>query len=263
MYVVSGFSRTVTERGHPTRFAILPAVKGIPLVLFLAAVSASAQPVPAPILWTFDRLDLIGGIATRVEGDPKIIDTPLGRAIAFDGIDDALWIERHPLAGAATFTFEAVVRPDGGAIEQRWFHLAERDPKTALLASTSGPDITARFLFELRVVNGTQWYLDAFVNGPGYNKALMFPDTLHPIGEWYHVAQTFDGERFRSYVNGELQGEAEIPFRAQGPGAASVGTRINRASYFHGAVREARFTHRALAPDQFMKMVSAASGRAN
>ncbi len=92
------------------------------------------------------------------------------------------------------------------------------------------------------------------MNGPGYNKALMFPDTLHPIGAWYHVAQTFDGKTFRSYVNGELRGEADIAFTPQGEGEASVGTRINRLSYFHGAVRQARFTPKALAPEEFMKL---------
>ena len=204
---------------------------------------------------------MVGGLATRVEGDPRIIDTPVGKAIEFDGVDDALWVEQHPLAGAATFTFEAIFRPYGGAIEQRWFHLAERNPDTGLLTGAAAPDSSARFLFELRVVKGTHWYLDAFVNGPGYNKALMFPDKLHPIGQWYHVAQTFDGRTFRSYVNGELQGEAGIPFTAQGQGAASVGTRINRMSYFHGAVRGARFTHAALAPDQFMKVIIAAEAR--
>jgi hypothetical protein len=44
--------------------------------------------------------------------------TPLGRAVAFDGVDDALFVPAHPLAGAATFTFEALFRPDGGDVEQ-------------------------------------------------------------------------------------------------------------------------------------------------
>ena len=101
--------------------------------LALLVMCGSAMPSaqrPAEIVWTFDRLDNIGGVKTTVEGNPRIVDTPLGKAIEFDGVDDAIWIEKHPLAGAANFTFEAIFRPDGGAFEQRWFHLAERDPKT-------------------------------------------------------------------------------------------------------------------------------------
>ena len=130
-------------------------------------------------------------------------------------------------------------------------------PKTGLLASAdhpkTGQDANPRFLFELRAVENN-WYLDAFVNGPGYNRALMFKDKLHPVGQWYHVAQTYDGKMFRSYVNGALQGEAEIAFKPQGEGATSLGTRINRRNYFKGAIRQARFTPRALTPDQFLKI---------
>jgi hypothetical protein len=171
---------------------------------------------------------------------------------------DAIWIEQHPLAGASQFTFEAIFRPDGGAVEQRWFHLAERDPKTSLLASAdhpqTGQDANARFLFELRVIDNTTWCLDAFVNGPGYNRAILVREKTHPIGEWYHVADTYDGKMFRSYVNGELQGEAEIAFKPQGPGATSVGVRINKVNYFHGAVAKARFTPKALATSEFMRL---------
>ena len=232
--------------------------------LVLALVAAcmpllyAAQTKPKQITWIFDRLDRIGGLPVTVEGNPKVIDTPVGKAIEFDGIDDSLLIEQHPLAGAETFTFEAIFRPDGGAEQQRWFHLAERDPKSGLLANPSPTnptqDTNARFLFELRVVNGNQWYLDAFTNGPGYNRALMFPAKVHPIGQWYHVADVYDGKMFRSYVNGELQGEAEIAFKPQGPGAASVGVRINKVNYFHGAVAKARFTPKALPVSEFMKL---------
>ena len=230
---------------------------GVLVALAACGAAALAAQAPAGTVWTFDRLENIGGHPTTVEGNPKVVDTPLGKAIEFDGIDDAVWIEKHPLAGAATFTFEAIFRPDGGAFEQRWFHLAERDPKSGLLASAehpkTGQDANPRFLFELRTVDN-RWYLDAFVNGPGYNRALIFKDKLHPVGQWYHVAQTFDGKMFRSYVNGVLQGEAEIAFKPQGEGATSLGTRINRRNYFKGAIRQARFTPRALTPDQFLKL---------
>jgi hypothetical protein len=222
-----------------------------------ASLLVAAAAAPGPITWNFDRLDKIGGVATTVEGNPKIVASPVGKAVEFDGVDDMLMIEQHPLAGAATFTFEAIFRPDGGENQQRWFHLAEIDPKTGLSTSkektTNEPN--ARFLFEIRVVNDNQWYLDAFMNGPGYNKALMFRDKLYPTGKWYHVAQVYDGKMFRSYVNGELQGEAEVlTYKPQLPGRAAVGVRMNKVNYFKGAVAMARFTHRPLTPAEFVKL---------
>jgi len=197
-------------------------------------------------LWTFDRLDEIGGHAVKAEGGPRLTDSPWGQATSFDGVDDALFIENHPLAGASRFTFEALFRPDGGAHEQRWFHLQETPPPDA------GPDWPGtRFLFEIRVF-GEQWCLDAFTKGPGYNHTLIFPDKLHPVGAWAHVAQTFDGATYRSYVNGRLEGEAPLAFKPQGPGASSIGCRFNRVNYFNGAVRAAAFSRSALTPDQFV-----------
>ena len=186
-----------------------------------------------------------------------MIETPLGKAVQFDGVDDSIYIDQHPLAGAEQFTFEAIFRPDGGAVEQRWFHLAERSPETGKLFAVTGSstrDANARFLFELRVIDGNQWCLDAFVAGEGYSRALLLRDKLHPTGQWYHVASTYDGTMFRSYVNGALEGEAEVAFKPQGPGGTSVGTRMNHVNYFNGAVRQARFTPRALTPDEFLKM---------
>ena len=211
---------------------------------------------PAQITWTFDSLETIGGLPVRVEGNPTVIDSPAGKAIEFDGIDDVIFIDKHPLAGAATYTFEAIVRPDGGAPEQRFFHLAERDPTTGQLANTTGAKTEAnpRLLFELRGVEGNKFYLDAYAFGPGYSKGLMIPEKLHPFGQWYHVAQVFDGKTLRSYVNGELQGESELAFKPQGEGGASIGSRMNKVTFFKGAVAKARFTPSALAPADFLKV---------
>src|SRR5215469_3574612 len=114
--------------------------------------AARAQP-SADVTWQFDRLDMIGGNPAHVDGQPKIITTSAGKAVLFDGIHDGLFIDKHPLAGFSQFTFEALVRPDGGDPAQRWFHLAETDPKTGLDATTDPgnptADKNARFTFEL------------------------------------------------------------------------------------------------------------------
>ncbi|MEY4938401.1 MAG: hypothetical protein RIQ93_136 [Verrucomicrobiota bacterium] len=235
----------------PTMRPLITIVCGL-LFIWMPLRSAGSEAAQQ-ITWNFDRLHQIGGVATKVDGSPKIISSPVGKALEFDGIGDSLLIEQHPLAGAATFTFEAIFRPDGGATQQRWFHLAEIDPVTGR-ATSEGKTTTepnARFLFEIRVVEGGQWYLDAFINGPGYNRALMFATKLHSLGKWYHVAQVYDGKMYRSYVNGVLQGEAAVDFKPQGPGRASVGARMNKVDYFRGGITWARFTPRALSASEF------------
>src|SRR5207248_8919079 len=82
----------------------------------------AAQSTVMQTTWDFDNLNRIDGLPVTVDGHPKVISSPVGKAIEFDGTQDSLFIERHPLAGAATFTWEAIFRPDGGAEAQRWFH---------------------------------------------------------------------------------------------------------------------------------------------
>jgi hypothetical protein len=207
--------------------------------------SAAPPDPPASETWTFDRLDQIGGHKITVLGDPRVIDAPVGKAVEFDGVDDALFFDVHPLAGAATFTWEAVFRPDGGQAEQRWFHLNESPAR--------GVDTENRMLFEIRVIDG-QWCLDAYIQTGAVHKALLNRKNLHPLGAWYHVAAVYDGREFRSYINGVQDGAAELSLAPQGPGRASVGVRMNKLFYFQGAVAQARFTHRALLPDGFLKL---------
>ncbi|MBV9550360.1 MAG: LamG domain-containing protein [Alphaproteobacteria bacterium] len=222
-------------------------------LLALAAVFPLAAQQQASVTWRFDNLAQVGGHPIEVEGRPRLINTGAGPAVEFNGVDDALFIDAHPLAGFTNFTFEAIFRPDGGAEAQRWFHIASADPKTGAVSLPGGTnDPNPRFLFELRVADGNSWYLDAFTHGDGYNQALMFPAKTHAIGAWHAVAQTYDGKVFRSYVDGVLQGEAAMDFKPQGPGKTSIGTRINRVNYFKGAILEARFTPRALAPEALL-----------
>ena len=191
-------------------------------------------------IWTFDRIDRIGGRPTTVEGNPRLIDTPVGKAVEFDGVDDALFVDAHPLAGATAFTWEAVFRPDGGQEAQRWLHLQESDTES-------------RMLFELRVTNG-KWYFDSYVHSGESSKALADRTKVHPVLAWYHVAAMYDGREFRNYVNGVQEGAAEIRFDPQKAGHSSIGVRINRVNYFKGAIHSVRFTRRALVPGEFLKV---------
>jgi hypothetical protein len=215
-------------------------IRWLPVCAAAILIRVSTAAVADNEVWTFDRLDRIGDHPTTVLGAPRVVDTPVGKAIEFDGVDDALQIDVHPLAGAETFTWEAIFRPDGGQAEQRWFHLQE-----------SGSD--NRMLFEIRVIDG-RWCLDSYGHSGDAQQALMDRSKLHPLGAWYHVASVYDGREFRNYVNGVQQGAATIHFAPQRQGRSSIGVRINLVNYFKGAIHKARFTRRALPTESFLKL---------
>lgn len=198
-------------------------------------------------MWHFDNLFQIGGHKVTATGHPKLIDTPYGKAIEFNGEDDGLFLDAHPLAGAAKFTWEVVFRPDsGGKPQQRFFHLQSQDPVT--LAETP-----TRMLFEIRV-EGDQWALDSYaLSGPGMI-TLLDRTKLHPLDQWYRVAMVYDGSEMRNYVNGELQGSGPVKLLPEGPGHASAGVRLNKRDYFKGAIMLSRTMPRALAVSDFVKL---------
>lgn len=197
------------------------------------------------IIWNFDSLETIAGQPVEVVGAPQLLDTPAGKAIQFNGAE-VIYLPVHPLAGASTFTWEIVFRPDGGDEEQRFFHLQERNPAT-------GEDGDGRMLFELRVI-GDQWCLDGFVKSGENGLTLIDREKLFPLGKWYRATLVFDGTELRAYVGSALQGAGKLDYQPHHPGRTSVGMRINRISPFRGAVLCARMTPQALEPAQFLAL---------
>jgi hypothetical protein len=230
-------------------------------VLPLMAASLCAQKKPSAndrsnvsqgVVWRFDRTGSIGGHPTEILGHPHVIDSPYGKAVEFNGVDDALFVGVHPLAGTIAYTWEVIFRPDAdGAPAQRFFHLQEQDPKT-------GEDTNNRMLFEIRIVNGG-WCLDSFATAGGQSKALLNCNRLHPLGKWYRVTAVYDGKTLSNYVGDELEGSGEVHLVPQMAGRSSIGTRINKRDYFKGAVLMARMVPRALPPEQFLKMPECSS----
>ena len=160
-------------------------------------------------------------------GASPVIATPFGSAVQFDGVEDALFVSVHPLAGAETWTWEVIFRPDAdGAPAQRFFHLSVLDPAT-------GKDADDRLLFEIRIVNG-QWCLDSFAMADGQSKTLLNCERLHALGKWYRVTAVYDGKTLSNYVGDELQGEGSVQLAPQRPGHSSVGVRINLKDHFKG-----------------------------
>jgi hypothetical protein len=163
-------------------------------------------------------------------------------------VDDALFVKVHPLAGAETWTWEMIFKPDAdGKAEQRVFHLQSIDPAT-------GKDVPEeRMLFEIRI-RDREWCLDSFATSGGQRLPLLNCEKRHPFGKWYRVTTVYDGKMLKNYVGDELQGEGEVKLVPQRPGHFSVGVRMNLVDWYKGAIYETRFTQSALGAGKFLKM---------
>jgi hypothetical protein len=169
------------------------------------------------------------------------VAAPRGKAVEFDGVDDALFVDAHPMAGWHKFTAEVVFRPAaGGPKEQRFFHLQEQGSEN-------------RVLFETRLTDDGQWFLDTYVQSTGGNCTLFADMHRHKLDTWHHAALVVDGETMRHYVNGKLELAKPLKFTSQAAGQTSLGVRFNKVHWYKGAIARARFTPSVLSPSEFWK----------
>jgi hypothetical protein len=239
---------------HACLSMLVSAMKFITAAFLTLALPAFGQQTT----WRFDNLHRIGGADVTTVGRPRVVETPIGKAIHFEGSGpikgadgghaegDALFVNTAPLAGDATYTFEVIFRPSStGAKAQRFFHQQDAHSQS-------------RRMFELRIVDN-QWCLDTVGidvgQGTEQHGVTMVCDAahLHPLDRWYAIAATYDGKTLRGYINGELQGEVNAMLTPLPAGTTSVGTRIDKRDFFTGDVYSARFSPRVLSAAQFLK----------
>jgi hypothetical protein len=222
------------------RFILLIAVGG-PLISACEKNNEIAVgPDAEPVVWHLDNLHSISGHEVSVEGEPKVVDTPNGKAIEFDGIDDGIFLDVNPLAGMSAFTVEVIFNPyAGGAAEQRFFHMQ--------------PDWSeSRVMFETRLVESGFWFLDTFVKSGEQNVTHFADDHMHETAKWFHAAIIVNEGSFAHYVNGERERSTPLQYEAQKSGKTSLGVRLNKVHWFKGAIRTVRITPRALSPEEFL-----------
>ena len=206
-----------------------------------ASEDKPAMKTPDATIWEIADLEKIGGRKVAVVGSPQVTSAPKGKAVRFDGTKDGLVVEANPLAGLGAFTLEVVFRPEsGGPREQRFFHCQEDGSEN-------------RAMLETRLTDDGKWYLDTFLKFGRAERALADPKALHPLDEWHAAALVFDGREMAHYVDGAKECAAKFGFKPLGPGRTSIGMRLNQVHWFKGAVRQARFSPRALKPDEMLK----------
>ncbi|MFB3906208.1 MAG: LamG-like jellyroll fold domain-containing protein [Acidobacteriota bacterium] len=203
-------------------------------------VAAARKVTNMQILWDINELSEIGGQKPKVLGAPRVIEAPGDSALAFDGQDDGLILNINPLSGARSFTVEVLFRPDPSPNKaQRFLHMQANEE--------------SRVLVETRLNDANEWFLDTFIKSGEFEKTLQSKEKLHPLGKWYHVALTYDGQWMRHYVNGtEEMAGAEVKYAPVEGGQTSIGCRLNQVFWFQGAIQKVRITHAALNPTQFL-----------
>jgi len=175
-------------------------------------------------------------------GEPFVIETEFGPAVEFDGFDDGLIIDYNPLFHADEFTIEVIFKPYSSSLvsntEQRFIHMQESD------------DI--RILIELRLTEDEHWFLDTFIKDGNSNLALYAEQFPHPVDNWYHAALTYKEGIMSHYVDGVEEMSGAVQYSKMFSGKTSIGVRLNEVSWYKGAIRILKVTHKALDPQDFI-----------
>ncbi|MFG6687684.1 LamG-like jellyroll fold domain-containing protein [Mariniflexile sp. HNIBRBA6329] len=209
------------------------------LVILLTIWSPFLNAQTTSVHWDINSLSQIGGNNVQVIGNPQIIDTDLGNAVEFDGIDDGLIINNNPMAGVSAFTVEIIFKPysDGGT-EQRFLHFQQDDNN--------------RILIELRNNSNANWSLDTFIKSGSSSKTLLDYSFVHDLNTWTHAALIYKDGMMKHYVNGDKELESDVVYQVVNSGQTSLGMRLNQVSWFKGAIRAVKVTNEALNPEDFM-----------
>ncbi|MFV8341951.1 LamG-like jellyroll fold domain-containing protein [Flavobacterium sp. XS2P39] len=176
--------------------------------------------------------------AIEISGKPQIINSPYGEAVSFNGIDDAFLLNEMPLNSLQEFTVEMIFKPEINApFEQRILHIGEIKKD--------------RMLLEIRAVD-SNWYFDAFAVSGTNKKTLVEEKLIHPLGQWHHVAFVITPKSLTTYVNGKQELQEEFSFLPIGTGQTSIEVRLNKVSWFKGAIYKIRITPKQNKPNAFM-----------
>ncbi|MDD4477322.1 MAG: peptidoglycan-binding protein [Patescibacteria group bacterium] len=176
---------------------------------------------------------------------PTSVTGKFGNGISFDGIDDYIQINNLSLYNKETMTFSAWIKPAIISGTQYFFSMA-------------GP-------LSLGLVNDKLY--SAFQTLEESTGA-MNGDIDIPVNTWTHVATTYDGTTFKTYINGvldELHTFTQQDVHIYGDGCAQLGRGNNgncnygAGPYFQGLIDEVMMFSRALSVNEIKSLYSSSA----
>lgn len=170
-------------------------------------------------------------------------------ALLFDGVDDYVTMGPAPLLGLDRFTLEAWVRREGTGVP---FGTGVGGISLVPImgkgrGESDGTNVDCNYAFGFA---GDVLGADFEDSATGANHPVS-GKTKIPIGEWHHVAVSYDGTKWQLFVDGKLDGELavnatprkdSIQHFALGSALDSKGV---AAGFFKGALDEARVWNHA------------------
>jgi hypothetical protein len=234
-------NRPSTGRARRYRAWVIGVVLPASLAILVPTAPVDAVRRADPVVWTLDSLTRIGGHAATVIGTPRVVSTPVGQAVEFNGATDGLMLDVNPIEGLVRFTVEVIFEPSpDGPDEQRFLHFSETGSER-------------RLMMETRILPGRSWCLDTFLRMEAPGLTLLDRAKTHPTGRWHAAALTYDGRTMASYVDGVRELSGEVAFEPLRAGRASIGVRQNLVSWFKGRIRLVRVTPEALPAGRLLR----------
>lgn len=183
---------------------------------------------------------LIGEWLLQEGSGPNVYDTSMyqesisGTGIMYDGQNIYSRINAHPAHDInSTITLSAWVKPLDDDSSKQHYIIDRRDYTEAgyyLMYQTQG----SSNVFSFRFFDGT-----------------ISSTTSPSLGNWYHVAATYDGSNLRMYVNGVLENSQSFsPSITEVISPVFIGQRYTNNNRFNGVIDEVMIFNRSLAEEE-------------
>jgi hypothetical protein len=134
-----------------------------------------------------NNFTLTGNTSNFVDNCVSLVSKAQKAALNFDGIDDYV-VSNNPVTLNANFTVEAKINITNA---NDWTGVVtSRTPGTSENSFQFGITADGRLLAEIIGSTG------------GADERKIYSGTKHLVGDWHHVAMTFDGTNLKLYVDG-------------------------------------------------------------